>query len=76
MSGSGLNMSDHRIWNPAAKPDNAERLDNVERLDNAERPDMSSQSLWNLAAKSDKAERPNMSSLGGGYVRLESLKSG
>jgi hypothetical protein len=37
---------------------------------------MSGQSLWNPAAKPDKAERLDMSSLGAGHVRPESLESG
>jgi hypothetical protein len=48
-------MSGHHLWNPSAKPDNAERSDNVDRLD------MSDWSLWNPAAKPDKAEKPDMS---------------
>jgi hypothetical protein len=39
-------------------------------------PDMSGQSHWNPATEPDKAERPDMSSLGAGHVRPESLKSG
>jgi hypothetical protein len=37
---------------------------------------MSSQSLWNPAAKPDKAERSDMSGLGAEHVRPESLESG
>jgi hypothetical protein len=37
---------------------------------------MSSQGHWNLATEPDKAERPDMSGLGAGHVRSESLKSG
>jgi hypothetical protein len=36
---------------------------------------MSGQSLWNPVAKPDKAERPDMSVLGVGHVRPESLES-
>jgi hypothetical protein len=37
---------------------------------------MSGQPLWNPVTKLDKAERPNMSGLGVGHVRSESLESG
>jgi hypothetical protein len=37
---------------------------------------MSDQSHWNLPTESDKAERPDMSGLGAGHVRPESLESG
>jgi hypothetical protein len=37
---------------------------------------MSSQSHWNPATEPDKAEMPDMSGLGAGYVRPESLESG
>jgi hypothetical protein len=50
--GRGPDISGHRLWNPAAKPDNAER------------PDMSGLGLWNPAAKPDKVERSDMSGLG------------
>jgi hypothetical protein len=53
-------MSGQNLWNPTAKPDNAERPD-ISGL----RSDMSGQSLWNPAAKPDKAERTDMSVLGG-----------
>jgi hypothetical protein len=68
--GGEADMSGHRLWNPAAKRDIAERPDT------AERSDMSGESLWNPVAKPDKAERPDISGLGGGHVWPESLKSG
>jgi hypothetical protein len=37
---------------------------------------MSGQSHWNLATESDKAERLDISGLGVGHVRPESLESG
>jgi hypothetical protein len=43
-------MSGHRLWNPTAKSEMAERMDN--------------------------AERPDMSDLGAGHVRPESLEPG
>jgi hypothetical protein len=39
------------------------------------RPDMSGHHLWNPDAKPDIAERPDMSGLGPGHVRPESLES-
>jgi hypothetical protein len=38
--------------------------------------DMSGQSHWNLSTELDKAERPNMSGMGAGHVRPESLEFG
>jgi hypothetical protein len=40
------------------------------------RSDMSGHRLWNPAAKPDNAERPDMSGLGAGHVRPESLEPG
>jgi hypothetical protein len=37
---------------------------------------MSGQSHWNSATEPDMAERPNMSGLGAGHVRPESLEFG
>jgi hypothetical protein len=37
---------------------------------------MSRKCLWNPAIEPDKAERPDMSGLGAGHVRSESLESG
>jgi hypothetical protein len=39
-------------------------------------PDMSGQSHWNSATELDKPERPDMSGMGAGHVRPESLESG
>jgi hypothetical protein len=37
---------------------------------------MSEKCLWNLATEPDKAEMSDMSGLGAGHVRTESLESG
>jgi hypothetical protein len=66
-----VELSGHRLWNMAKKPDKA----GVTR-EKAERSDMSGLDLWNSDKELDKAERPDMSRLGARHVQLEPLESG